>query len=651
MQILLTLNSGLGVNTGPNFNLTANVGSVSPSTATKSELLAGVLVTIDDAATQVTVTSVGTCTTSLNIGVTGITTSTTTIGAASFTLGHNNTNFFTACTNYTSSPATYYATNGSSLIVGTTLYDNAGLTILSGNGFYSNGTTWWRISLGDGVISSTGACATTSTTSTSTTTTSTSTTTTTLAPTTTTSTTTTTAGPAIFSLGYDASVGWQSCYATQTTYYGYTGDTIQNNTYIFTDSTLSTKAPVGYYSNGTNYYYIASTCNEYTFTNNLGYNESVSYYDCNGAPQTLLVYDGTTSSAVCVDSIINLNGLTDNNNGLGSCTPNPTGFLQDATPCPTTSTTSTTSTSTTSTSTSTTSTSTSTTSTSTTTTEPPTTTSTTTSGGGGTTSTTSTTTLSYTPFSLTFTSTGDGASVCADYATPTNRNVYYAGPGATLGNGTVLYTTSALTTPVANGYYSDGANYWNTAANAGMLANQTVCTGVTTSTTSTTTTTTAAPTTTTTTTAAPTTTTTTTAAPTTTTTTQPPTTTSTTSTSTSTTTAAPTTANINIGTNGSLDISMDIDNITVNGVGPVSYTGVNPNTSGNGGNVVTNQIGTYNIVVTYTATTGGQKIELIDSNGTTYCNNTSLGFNSMTFSSVVVNGTTDLVLTALDGTC
>jgi hypothetical protein len=96
---------------------------------------------------------------------------------------------------------------------------------------------------------------------------------------------------------------------------------------------------------------------------------------------------------------------------------------------------------------------------------------------------------------------------------------------------------------------------------------------------------------------------------------------------------------------------MDIDNITVNGVGPVSYTGVSPNTSGNGGNVITNQLGTYDIVITYTATTAGQKIELVGSNGTTYCNNTGIGFNSMTFSGVVVNGTTDLVLTALDGTC
>jgi hypothetical protein len=400
MQILLTLNSGLGADTGPNFNLTANVGSVSPSTATKSELLAGILVTIDDTATQVTVTSVGVCTTSINISVSGITTSTTTLAVTSFTLGYDNSNFFTSCTNYISSPQTFYSTVGSTLIEGTILYDDIGLTSLSSNGYYSDGTNWWRITSGDGVIYSTGACATTTTTSTTTTVAPTTTsTTTTLAPTTTTSTSTTTLANAVFSLGYDASVGWQSCYATQTTYYSYAGDIVQNGTYLFTDITLSTKAPVGYYSNGTNYYYVASICNEYTFTNTLGYDESVEYYDCSGNPQTLLVYDGTTSSAVCVDSITNLNGLTANNNGLGSCTPNSIGILQDETPCPTTSTTSTTSTSTTSTSTSTTSTSTSTTSTSTTTTAAPTTTTTTEAG------TTTTTTLAPGETSTTTTST------------------------------------------------------------------------------------------------------------------------------------------------------------------------------------------------------------------------------------------------------
>ncbi len=53
MITTITLNSGLGGDLGPNFNLTANVGSVSPSTATKVELLAGKSVTVSDSATQV----------------------------------------------------------------------------------------------------------------------------------------------------------------------------------------------------------------------------------------------------------------------------------------------------------------------------------------------------------------------------------------------------------------------------------------------------------------------------------------------------------------------------------------------------------------------------------------------------------------------
>ena len=61
-SITLTLGAGLGVDLGPNFNLTADVGSVTPSTATKTELLSGKSVSVDDLATQVTVTSTGTCT-------------------------------------------------------------------------------------------------------------------------------------------------------------------------------------------------------------------------------------------------------------------------------------------------------------------------------------------------------------------------------------------------------------------------------------------------------------------------------------------------------------------------------------------------------------------------------------------------------------
>jgi hypothetical protein len=110
-------------------------------------------------------------------------------------------------------------------------------------------------------------------------------------------------------------------------------------------------------------------------------------------------------------------------------------------------------------------------------------------------------------------------------------------------------------------------------------------------------------------------------------------------------------ATILIGTNMSLDIAMDLFNITVNGVGVTNVSGVDPNTSGNGGSVDTDQIGTYDIVLTYTADTPGQRITFYDSNSNYYCNNASTGFNSMTFYSVVINSSTNPILTAEDGTC
>ena len=86
-NITLTLGAGLGADLGPNFNLTANVGSVTPSTATKSELTAGKSVSVDDAATQVTITSTGTCTNTITqtipcAGETTTTTSTSTTTSA-----------------------------------------------------------------------------------------------------------------------------------------------------------------------------------------------------------------------------------------------------------------------------------------------------------------------------------------------------------------------------------------------------------------------------------------------------------------------------------------------------------------------------------------------------------------------------------------
>lgn len=69
MNVLVTLNSGQGADLGPNFNLTADVGSVTPSTATLSELLAGKNVVANNSATQITVTSTGNCTNSLNLTI------------------------------------------------------------------------------------------------------------------------------------------------------------------------------------------------------------------------------------------------------------------------------------------------------------------------------------------------------------------------------------------------------------------------------------------------------------------------------------------------------------------------------------------------------------------------------------------------------
>ena len=137
------------------------------------------------------------------------------------------------------------------------------------------------------------------------------------------------------------------------------------------------------------------------------------------------------------------------------------------------------------------------------------------------------------------------------------------------------------------------------------------------------------------------TTTTTTAAPTTTTTTIAPTTTTTTNNN----------AFIAIATNASLDIALSISGITVNGVAVTNVTGVDPNTSGNGGGCETNQLGTYTVLVPYSAGVAGQKIELLDSNSTTQCYNTSVGTDTAAFYGVVIDNIVGITITAMDGTC
>ena len=124
-SITLTLGAGLGADLGPNFNLTANVGSVTPSTATKSELTAGKSVSVDDAATQVTITSTGTCTNAITqtIPCAGGTTTTTTAAPTTTT---TTTTAAPTCFNavVTSTDPTYGASINATLCDGSSYTDN-----------------------------------------------------------------------------------------------------------------------------------------------------------------------------------------------------------------------------------------------------------------------------------------------------------------------------------------------------------------------------------------------------------------------------------------------------------------------------------------------------------------------------------------------
>jgi hypothetical protein len=106
-----------------------------------------------------------------------------------------------------------------------------------------------------------------------------------------------------------------------------------------------------------------------------------------------------------------------------------------------------------------------------------------------------------------------------------------------------------------------------------------------------------------------------------------------------------------IATNNSLDISMGLSSITVNGVAVTNVTGVDPNTGGNGGSVDTDQIGTYNVTIYYYAGVAGQKITFTDSNTNTYCNNAITGPNNMTFTNMVINQSSPPIISAEDGSC
>ena len=102
-------------------------------------------------------------------------------------------------------------------------------------------------------------------------------------------------------------------------------------------------------------------------------------------------------------------------------------------------------------------------------------------------------------------------------------------------------------------------------------------------------------------------------------------------------------------TNGSLDIQ--ITSVSVNGVATSVIGGSLPNTTGNGTNLSTTQIGTYTIDVNYSCSVSGQHITLTDSDLFSTCINTSTGSNTATFTTQVVATYHNVLIDAQDGTC
>jgi hypothetical protein len=107
MYILVKLNPNQGADLGPNFTLTANVGTLVPATATLSELLVGVTVLADNAATQVFITSQGICTNTLTIAISPATTTTTTSSGTTTTTTTSGTTTTTTSSGTTTTTAPY----------------------------------------------------------------------------------------------------------------------------------------------------------------------------------------------------------------------------------------------------------------------------------------------------------------------------------------------------------------------------------------------------------------------------------------------------------------------------------------------------------------------------------------------------------------
>jgi hypothetical protein len=104
-------------------------------------------------------------------------------------------------------------------------------------------------------------------------------------------------------------------------------------------------------------------------------------------------------------------------------------------------------------------------------------------------------------------------------------------------------------------------------------------------------------------------------------------------------------------TNSSLDIS--ITDVEINGVSVTYDGGQNfPVDSGDNGFFTTTQLGTYNIVVYYSASISGQHIDVTDSNSTLTCHNVpGNGSGTFTVTSAIINGLVTVNIDVQDGTC
>jgi hypothetical protein len=216
--------------------------------------------------------------------------------------------------------------------------------------------------------------------------------------------------------------------------------------------------------------------------------------DCADAPITTTTTTSTTTTTTAAPTTTTTTSTTTTTTGAPTTTTTSTTTTTTGAPTTTTSTSTTTTTGAPTTTTST-----------TTTTAAPTTTTSTTSTTTTAAPTTTTTTVAFYSFLLNSTSgLTTGPLACADFAA-FNRATFYASfaNGPTIVNGTFLYTNSGLTTPIPDGYYSDGTTYWffqnGSTGDNGNPCNTTTTTSTTTTTTAAPTTTTAAPTTTTTT--------------------------------------------------------------------------------------------------------------------------------------------------------